>query len=426
MADQSVVGHVTADASRFIPPWKGTARYEVLGCLGRGGMGIVYEVFDRQRHERVALKTLLHFDPVGLYRFKQEFRTLADVLHPNLVHLHELVAGERRRGLLHDGARRGQRLPRARAEARPTRRESAAGPTVVTIETAGRRCADGPPAGGAARSRRTPRRARVRPPTSTSSARRSGSSSRACAPCTRAGKLHRDLKPSNVRVTPEGRVVILDFGVATELKTPLRNRRRRRGVRRHRHVHGARAGLGRRARRRVRLVQRRRAALRGDRGLARLSAVGRRRPDAEVHGRSRRAVRRACTASPRTSTRSASRCSRRTREPARPRPRSCAGSAPRRATRRPPRWRAMAPRRSASSGARRSPARCATPSRRRARVARSPCASPACPGSASRSLVHHFLDELEPRGAATCSSCAVARTSASRCPTRRSTASSTR
>lgn len=39
--------------------WKGTARYEVLGCLGQGGMGIVYEVFDRQRCERVALKTLL-------------------------------------------------------------------------------------------------------------------------------------------------------------------------------------------------------------------------------------------------------------------------------------------------------------------------------------------------------------------------------
>jgi len=93
MAEQSRTS-VGSDGSSGLEDWKGTARYEVLGCLGRGGMGIVYEALDRQRNERVALKTMLHFDAGSLYRFKQEFRTLADVLHPNLVHLHELVAEE--------------------------------------------------------------------------------------------------------------------------------------------------------------------------------------------------------------------------------------------------------------------------------------------------------------------------------------------
>src|SRR4051812_11582723 len=68
--------------------WDG--RLSVLHRVGEGGMGVVYAVFDAQRQTRVALKTLNQLDASDVYRFKNEFRALADVRHPNLVQLHEL------------------------------------------------------------------------------------------------------------------------------------------------------------------------------------------------------------------------------------------------------------------------------------------------------------------------------------------------
>ncbi|MBW2278936.1 MAG: protein kinase, partial [Deltaproteobacteria bacterium] len=74
--------------------FRGTERYEVLERLGGGGMGEVFRVRDRQRGAVVALKLLRRADPTALYRFKQEFRALADLSHPNLVEFYALVAWE--------------------------------------------------------------------------------------------------------------------------------------------------------------------------------------------------------------------------------------------------------------------------------------------------------------------------------------------
>ena len=66
--------------------------FEVLGTLGVGGMGVVYEVLEHTTGRHLALKVLPALDPDLLHRFKREFRTAADLDHRNLVRLHDLVA----------------------------------------------------------------------------------------------------------------------------------------------------------------------------------------------------------------------------------------------------------------------------------------------------------------------------------------------
>ncbi len=69
----------------------GTSRFQVVRLLGKGGVGVVYQALDREQNAHVALKTMRVVSPEALLRFKQEFRALQDLDHPNLVRLGELI-----------------------------------------------------------------------------------------------------------------------------------------------------------------------------------------------------------------------------------------------------------------------------------------------------------------------------------------------
>src|SRR4029450_9346790 len=83
--------HSAPTSFRAGTEFRGTERFTLRRQLGAGGMGVVYEVHDQVRDEVVALKTLLRARAADIYRLKREFRSVADVAHPNLVSLYELV-----------------------------------------------------------------------------------------------------------------------------------------------------------------------------------------------------------------------------------------------------------------------------------------------------------------------------------------------
>lgn len=141
----------------------GGRRFELLRKLGQGGMGVVYEAFDRIRNQRVACKTLRSLSADALLRFKHEFRALQDVQHPNLVTLGDLVEESGQWWLTMELVDGVDFLSHARDEARlrAALAELAAGLGALHA----------------------------------------------------AHKVHRDIKPQNVLVTAAGRVVILDFGL---------------------------------------------------------------------------------------------------------------------------------------------------------------------------------------------------------------------
>ncbi len=153
------------------------SHYRVMGRLGSGGMGEVYLAGDTRLGRKVALKVppaSLLDQPLQLARFQREARALAAVNHPNVVTIYSV---EEHEGLpfLTMELVEGKTL----SELIPTE-----GMSLEQILDVAVQLADG------------------------------------LAAAHEQGVLHRDLKPGNVMVGAEGRVTILDFGIAQRLPSP--------------------------------------------------------------------------------------------------------------------------------------------------------------------------------------------------------------
>jgi len=167
---------VVVAAGRTLPP-----QYQPLEVLGRGAFGVVYSAIDTRRHQKVAVKELVRGEAASLARFKQEFRALTDIHHPNVVGLRELLE--------HEGAWFIVMELVGGVDFIRWVRPSRAGDDRVgqQLDVPRLRAALGHVADG-------------------------------LTALHHHGVVHRDLKPSNIHVTPEGRAVLLDFGLVTTLE----------------------------------------------------------------------------------------------------------------------------------------------------------------------------------------------------------------
>jgi eukaryotic-like serine/threonine-protein kinase len=179
-------------------------RYSVVRRLGEGGMGVVYEALDRKSGSRIALKTIRAVDPSAVYRFKREFRALADVTHPNLVTLHDLVLQGDQLFFTMELIEGVDFLQHVRFGAGAVFDDTFAGTFSAPDRGALPISAES-----------TPRREAPRDLHRLVDATRQLVAGVGALHVAR--RLHRDIKPSNIRVCVDGRVVLLDFGLVAEL-----------------------------------------------------------------------------------------------------------------------------------------------------------------------------------------------------------------
>ena len=150
---------------------KTLAHYEITAAIGKGGMGEVYQATDRKLGRNVAIKVLpeeFAQDTERVARFEREAKLLASLNHPNIAAIYGLEQSEGTRFLvleLVDGQTLSERLVRGPL------------PVQESLELALQ-------------------------------------IAEALEAAHEKGVIHRDLKPANIKVTSEGKVKVLDFGLA--------------------------------------------------------------------------------------------------------------------------------------------------------------------------------------------------------------------
>jgi eukaryotic-like serine/threonine-protein kinase len=188
--------------------------YEVLALIGAGGMGEVYRARDTRLGRDVALKVLpeaLARDAERLTRFEREAQVLASLNHPNVAAIYGLEDWQGTRILILEFVS-GETLAERHSAAAPSAqaRHSREGANPWAPASAGT-TAESPSVQAGAR------RAVPIPPDEALGIACQITEGLAAAHS--KGIIHRDLKPANIKITPEGKVKILDFGLAKGVQT---------------------------------------------------------------------------------------------------------------------------------------------------------------------------------------------------------------